>query len=50
MWWRTAAERQAVGGTHVSILTMKVGLDGHQAHIDHLADVKTAISTRGPCP
>ena len=42
----TAAQWQAVGGTHVSILTMKVGLDGHQAHIDHLADVKAAIDAR----
>ena len=41
------AERWAqAGGTHVSILTMKVGLDGHQAHVDHLADVKAAIDTR----
>jgi hypothetical protein len=35
-----------VGGTHVSILTMKVGLDGHRAHVDHLAEVKAAIDTR----
>ena len=41
------AERWAqAGGTHVSILTMKVGLDGHQAHVDHLADVKAAIDAR----
>ena len=41
------AERWAeAGGTHVSILTLKVGLDGHRAHIDHLADVKAAIDAR----
>jgi probable F420-dependent oxidoreductase len=42
----TAAKWAQVGGTQVSILTMKVGLDGHRAHVDHLAEVKNAIDAR----
>jgi probable F420-dependent oxidoreductase len=42
----TASNWADVGGTHVSILTMKVGLDGHRAHVDHLSGVKAAIDTR----
>ena len=42
----TASKWADVGGTHVSILTMKVGLDGHRGHIDHLVDVKAAIDVR----
>jgi probable F420-dependent oxidoreductase len=45
----TASRWADVGGTHVSVLTIKVGLDGHRAHVDHLAEVKAAIDTRlGP--
>ncbi len=40
----TAAKWAQVGGTHVSILTMKVGLDGYRAHVGYLAEVKTAIA------
>jgi probable F420-dependent oxidoreductase len=34
------------GGSHVSIVTMKAGLDGHRAHVDHLASMKAAIDAR----
>ncbi len=34
------------GGSHVSIVTMKVGLDGFRAHVGHLADVKAALDIR----
>ncbi len=45
----TASKWAEVGGSHVSIVTMKVGLDGHRAHVDHLAEVKAAIDARfGP--
>jgi probable F420-dependent oxidoreductase len=42
----TASKWADVGGTHVSILTMKVGLEGHRAHVDHLTAVKAAIDAR----
>jgi probable F420-dependent oxidoreductase len=42
----TASKWADVGGTHVSILTMKIGLDGHRAHADHLAEVRAAITAR----
>jgi probable F420-dependent oxidoreductase len=42
----TASKWAEVGGTHVSILTMKVGLVGHHAHVDHLAEVRATINTR----
>ena len=42
----TAATWAQVGGTQVSIVTMKLGLDHHRAHVDHLAKVKTAIDAR----
>lgn len=42
----TAAKWADVGGTHVSILTMKLGLDGHRGHVDHLAEVRAAIDER----
>ena len=42
----TAMKWADVGGSHVSILTMKVGLDGHRAHVDYLAEVKAAIDAR----
>jgi probable F420-dependent oxidoreductase len=37
---------QAAGGTGVSVLTQKVGLDGIAAHVDYLAEVKTAFDAR----
>jgi len=42
----TASKWADVGGSQVSIVTMKVGLDGHQAHVDHLAELKAAIDAR----
>ena len=42
----TASKWTDVGGTHVSVLTIKVGLDSHRAHVDHLSDVKAALDTR----
>jgi probable F420-dependent oxidoreductase len=39
----TAAEWNAEGGTHVSVVTMKLGLAGYRAHVDHLAGVKAAF-------
>jgi probable F420-dependent oxidoreductase len=34
------------GGTHISVVTMKVGLDGHREHVDYLVRVKDAIDAR----
>lgn len=42
----TASRWADVGGTQVAILTLKVGLDGHQAHVDHLAEVRDALTAR----
>ena len=42
----TARRWRDVGGTGVSVLTMKVGLDSAAAHVDHIASVKTAIDDR----
>jgi probable F420-dependent oxidoreductase len=42
----TASKWAEVGGTHVSILTMKVGLADHRAHVDHLSEVRAAITAR----
>ena len=36
--WREA------GGTHVSVVTMGLGLDSVDAHIDYLASVADALS------
>ncbi len=36
--WREA------GGTHVSVVTMGLGLDSVEAHIDYLASVADALS------
>jgi probable F420-dependent oxidoreductase len=42
----TAERWRAAGGTGVSVLTMKAGLDGVAAHVDHLATVRAAIDER----
>jgi probable F420-dependent oxidoreductase len=42
----TAMRWQEVGGTAVSVLTQKVGLDSIPAHIDYLAAVKSALDGR----
>ena len=42
----TAERWQAAGGTGVSVLTMRAGLDGVRAHVDHIATVRTAIDAR----
>ncbi|MEZ5376886.1 MAG: LLM class F420-dependent oxidoreductase [Acidimicrobiales bacterium] len=42
----TAERWQEVGGTGVSVLTMKVGLPHAGAHVDYLAEVKAAIDER----
>jgi probable F420-dependent oxidoreductase len=42
-----AAERwRAAGGTHLSVLTIKLGLDSAAAHLDYAAEVKQALDTR----
>ena len=42
-----AAERwQAAGGTHVSVLTMKLGLDTAAAHLDYASAAKDALDSR----
>jgi hypothetical protein len=38
--WREA------GGTHVSVVTMGLGLDSIDAHIDYIASVAAALSSR----
>ena len=40
---RTAEQWAAVGGTGVSVLTMKVGLDGYAAHVEYIAEVAAAV-------
>jgi len=42
----TAEQWQDVGGTGVSLLTQKVGLPHVTAHIDYIAEVKTALDVR----
>ena len=42
----TASTWANAGGTGVSVLTMKLGFDGHRARVDHLAEVKAAIDVR----
>ncbi len=42
----TASRWADVGGTQVAVLTMKLGLYGHQAHVDHLAEVRAALQAR----
>ena len=49
--WRSVGELTAeidawreAGGTHVSVVTMGVGLDSVDGHIDHLASVADALS------
>lgn len=42
----TAARWQEVGGTAVSVVTMKAGFDSAEAHIDHLARCKDALDAR----
>lgn len=41
----TTAQWQDVGGTGVSVLTQKVGLPTIAAHVDYLAEVKSALDT-----
>lgn len=41
-----AGRWQAVGGTHVSVLSMKMGLDSAAGHIDFVAAVKEALDAR----
>ena len=36
----------AAGGTQVSIVTMRLGLDSAAAHIDHLVAVKAGLDER----
>jgi probable F420-dependent oxidoreductase len=40
--WREA------GGTHVSVVTMGLGLDSADAHLDYLASIADALSLSGP--
>jgi hypothetical protein len=35
---------RAAGGTHVSVVTMGLGLDSIDAHIDYIASVADALS------
>lgn len=42
----TAGRWRDLGGTGVSVLTQKVGLPTVAAHIDYLAEVKSALDTR----
>jgi len=42
----SATRWQELGGSHVSILTMKNGLPDYAAHIEHLAAVKDMIDNR----
>ena len=42
----TARRWRDLGGTGVSILTMRLGLPSIAAHIDYLAEVKSALDTR----
>jgi len=42
----TAERWHAAGGTHLSILTMKLGLDNAAAHVDFVAGVKDALDAR----
>jgi len=42
----TAARWAAAGGTQVSIVTMRLGLDSAAAHIDHLVAVKAGLDER----
>lgn len=42
----TAERWHAVGGTGVSVLTMKAGLPNAAAHVAHIADVKAAVDER----
>jgi probable F420-dependent oxidoreductase len=42
----TAERWQAVGGTHLSVVTMRLGLDTAGAHLDHVRSVKEALDTR----
>jgi probable F420-dependent oxidoreductase len=38
---------QARGGTHVAVLSMKLGLDSAAAHVDHFGSVKQALAAAG---
>ena len=42
----TAERWQEAGGTHVSVLTMRLELATAQAHIDHISAVRAAIDAR----
>ena len=42
----TAERWQAAGGTHLSVLTIKLGLDTAAAHLDYARSVKDALDTR----
>ncbi len=42
----TAERWQAAGGTHVSVLTIKLGLDTAAAHLDYASAAKDALDTR----
>jgi probable F420-dependent oxidoreductase len=42
----TATRWQHAGGTHVSVLTMKLGLDTAPAHIGYISEVRAAVDAR----
>jgi probable F420-dependent oxidoreductase len=46
----TAERWQEAGGTHLSVLTMKLGLDTAAAHVAYLAEVKGAFDARFDTP
>ena len=46
-----AAERwEAAGGTHLCVLTIKLGLDTAVAHLDYASTVKEALDARLGAP
>jgi probable F420-dependent oxidoreductase len=46
----TAERWQEAGGTHMSVLTMKMGFSAAAAHVDFVADVKSALDERFGTP
>ena len=42
----TAERWRAAGGTHLSVLTIKLGLETAAAHLDYARSVKDALDTR----
>ncbi len=42
----TAERWRDAGGSAISVVTQKVGLDTIAAHIDYLAEVKAALDSR----